>query len=327
MRIKKTIPINIGNLIEYYPDDFTSHLISKSDTYYMNTFESDSLAGIHRFSIPTDISEHFKGCIDNDCIYLPTKLGQILAIDKFSGKLLTSLNTSLPIMSDLKCDERFIYCVCGVPISRKWNISVDNYCVLVFDKQTGTKLAQTSYFRGYPSFLNPIEGIFYLTYGSYLLSFFREGELIIKINIGASIDFCPILSENTILLANKDGSIRIISEEDFSFLSIIKGEPNEFGPLFSNKQLVWITDKGVYHSDPPNKKAQIIESNRKLQHPASFDAENVWSSDFQGGVVRINTETKEIRSLKLGLEPIKYLNQVENSIFVATQNNLFLIET
>jgi hypothetical protein len=326
MKIKKSLPINIGGLLESYSDDFSVHLISKSDSYYVTTIESDTLAGLNRFPIPSDISEDFKGCVDNDCIYLPTKLGQILAIDKFSGKLIHTLNTALPIMSDLKCDGDKVYCICGVPISRKWNLYIDNYCVVIFDSKSGTKVSQTSYFRGFPSHLIVSESSLYVAHGSTFISFSKNGEMKRSINMGVPIDFCPMVCPiEKICFTNKDGTVRFINE-DLAFLSILKGDENKYGCLFMNHQLAWITESGIYHCEPEAKKSQRIEVNRKLQFPAFFTGSNVWASDFQGGVVRINVESKEIRSLKLGQDPILSLIKAEEHTFVATQHNLFLIE-
>ncbi|KKL73433.1 hypothetical protein LCGC14_2074990, partial [marine sediment metagenome] len=108
MKVNNTVQLLNPYLVDCLTDDVTIKLIGSSPHIDIITLDPESLGLISRFSIDAAAHDFYTSCIDDSCIYLPTKLGQILALDKFSSEILATINLSMPIMSDLVQDDQNI---------------------------------------------------------------------------------------------------------------------------------------------------------------------------------------------------------------------------
>jgi len=327
MKVKNTVPLDT-NLLHCLSDEISLRLIGKNPHLDFITIDSDSFALISRISLRAEPHEFYKGCLDNDCLYLPTKMGQILAIDKFSGEILATMNLSLPIMSDLEQDEQNIYCICGVPLSTKQRLSTENYCVSVCDKETGDKKLQTNYFQGLPTFLSALEYLWVVA-GRYLLRYTYEGEIEKKIDLSFAPSYKPIFTEDFVICAYANGSLRVLKKEDLSSCTVIKAHKNISGPVLSGKNTVlWLTEEGICEVDFHKQVFQLFKLNKKMfpTLPILTTTGEVFLSGYDGSLVSYTLKDRKIQSIKLTNEVLDRSILVDKYLFVASRHTLHQVE-
>ncbi|MHA2281515.1 MAG: hypothetical protein ACXAC5_11730 [Promethearchaeota archaeon] len=328
MKVKNTIPIHIPQLIGYTPDEYSIVLIGLSQHGIdILTIDPDTMGIMSRFPVESEIADQSWICFDTDCLYLPTKLGQILALDKFSGQILTTINPAMPIVSDLSHDDRNVYCVCGVPLSRKWKLVIDNFCLCVFNKETGKKKVQTNYFLGAPCFLTASKRHLWVVAGTYLLQYTKDGELQQKAHLGIPMSRAPIITDDHILLVAADGTVRVLNISDLSFFTIVRGKPNP-SELFitQDNKLVWISENGVCLIDYQQQVSHEIKANKKMNSQAELIEHEVFGCDTTGSLVSFNLKSDSVSSIKLSNEPLQNPVKVESYLFVASTTQLHQIE-
>ena len=246
MKVINTIPLPNPHLVNCITDDITVKLIGSGPHTDIVTLYPESLSFISRFSIETPVHDFYTSSIDNDCVYLPTKLGQILAIDKFSGEILTTINLGMPIMSNIIQDQQNIYCICGIPLSRKWEIVFINFCVCICDKETGIKKIQTSYFEGNPSALLKDKDFLWVVSGEYLIQYSCNGEYLRKSHLGPDFEY-SLITKDHIICVSTDGFVRVFDKEQLNLTSSIQAQPCISKPFVINEILVWVTPSGICH--------------------------------------------------------------------------------
>ena len=325
MKMKNTISLESAHLANCYADDFSVIFVfSAPNQIIIHTLESNSLKNISHFVIESDLNPHLSACIDESCIYIPTKLGQILAIDKFSGQILTTFNTALPIVSDIRCDEENVYCICGVPISKKWTLSTDNFCVCIFDKNTGEKKAQTSYFKGNPTSLTLFFNIHVIS-GTYIFLFRKNGELIEEKDFSVLMNTDPIHS-NTNSLYLYDDTLFVCSPLSLSLKYKIKVKQHVSDQFWINNKLFWFTVDGVYRVDYLKQEDYEIKLNKEMTSNAISAENKLIGCDKTGSIISFDTETQEIQSIKLVNNALRNPVFTENNIIVSSENRIHLLE-
>ena len=327
MKVKNTIPLPLAHLVEYIGDDLSLILIGASPHHIdILTIDPDTMGVVSVFPVETDFNADSRICFDDNCLYLPTKLGQILALDKFSGQILTTINTAMPIISDLFEDDTNIYCVCGVPISNKLRLIVDNFCICIFDKETGDKKIQTNYFSGAPCFLYVDEYIWVIA-GTYLLQYDKSGLLKNRAHLGVPMDYTPVITDKHVILASADGLVRILNTDDLSFFTILRAKPNVSGPLLTeDNHVVWLTENSLCNVDYLEQGFREIKSNYKMNSVAELVDNKVFGCDTTGSLVVFDLEREKVRSVKLSSEPLNKPVKVENYLFISSASQLHQIE-
>ena len=326
MKIKNTVPIPVSQLINYASDDCSLSLIGLSK-YHTDiiSLDSDTMGLISRFPVETVVNPHVKYCLDDSCLYLPTKMGQILALDKFSGEILATMNTAMPIMANLAVDDENIYCICGVPLSRQWKLVTDNFCICIFDKETGHKKVQTSYFSALPGFLNVSEHIL-VSAGTQLLQYTKNGELKLQAQLGVSPDYAPLMTPNHIIYVSMSGIIRVFNTKDLSSFANIRAVPSKSNAVLTeNEEILWFTENGICRADYKKQSFKVVTSNKTVLSSILLN-EKMFGCDKNGILVQFDLKTNETQSVKLSDKLLNKPVQVDNYLFIASASHLYQIE-
>jgi len=327
MKVKNTVPMPVPHMINYHADDFTIIMLGASKQHVdLMSIDPDTMGVISRYPVETDIIEQLDSHIDDSCVYLPTKLGQILALDKFSGEILTTVNAAMPIVSDLVGDDDSIYCVCGVPISRQWNLLVDNFSLCIFDKETGVKKVQSHYFTGTPCFLSVTNDYVWVVAGAYILKYAKDGELLKQAHLGVPMDYPPIITEDHVILVAANGIVRILNVDDLSFFTIIRAALCPFQPALEENELIWFTENGVCRVEYLEQVYKENKLNRTMNSSVELVGKDVFGCDLSGSLVNFNLESSETSAVKLSSDPLRKPIRVENYLFVASSMQLHQIE-
>lgn len=325
MKVISTIPLPDSRLIESLADGVTVKMIGSRPHADIITLDPESLELVSRFSIDTIVHDFYSSCIDDDCIYLPTKLGQILALDKFSSDILATIDLGMPIMSDLVQDDQNIYCICGVPLGKKLEIVFSKFCVCICDKETGEKKVQTSYFEGDPFALIKNEDSIWVISGEYLIQYSCNGEYLKKTRLGPNFEYPPLVATSHIVCVSTDGVVRALDKDDLESVILTRAQPCISKPFLIDEALVWITPSGICHVDFKEKGFRGIEANKKLLTDSimSPDKTQLFAFDDAGSIVSFNLDSHAIRSIRLTQETILRKPVIsENYLLVASATQL-----
>ena len=325
MKVNSTIQLPNSHLAGSITDGITIKLIGSRPHADIITLDPESLRIVSRFSIDTVVHDFYSSCIDDDCVYLPTKLGQILALDKFSGDILATINLGMPIMSDLVQDDQSIYCVCGVPLNRKLETVFSNFCVCICDKETGEKKVQTSYFKGGPFALIKDDNSIWVIGGEYLIQYSCEGEYLKKAHLGPNFEYIPLVTKNHVVCVSTDGIVRALNRDKLELDTLTRAQPCISEPFLVDETLVWITPSGICHVNFKEKGFRSIEANRKLLTDSiiSPDRTQLFAFDNAGSIISFDLNNHAMRSIKLTKEPILRKPVIaENCLLVASATQL-----
>ncbi len=325
MKVNNTIPLPDSYLIDSLTDGVTIKLIGSRPHADIITLDPESLGLVSRFPIDTTVHEFYSSCIDDDCIYLPTKLGQILALDKFSGDILATINLGMPIMSNLVQDNQNIYCICGVPLSRQLEVVFTNFCVCICDKETGEKKVQTSYFEGNPYALIKNGDSIWVIAGEYLIQYSCDGEYLRKAHLGPNFEYPPLMAENHVVCVSTEGIVRALDKDKLELATFTRAQPCISNPFLINEALIWITPSGICHVDLKEEGFRSIEANRKLLTDSimSPDKTQLFAFDNTGSIVSFDLDSHAIQSIKLTKEiTLRKPVIAENCLLVASSTQL-----
>lgn len=159
-------------------DDLYFIIITQDNNRIIIRFlNKSSLAIEHEIEIESSLCGYAPH-IDHSCIYLPTALGQILTIDKYSGTLLNTSDIGyMQIASDVVGDEEKFYAVCDIPLSSKL-ATARKKCLCSFDKLTGKKITQSQSFDNQPVMLAiTLSGNLLVVSDSNMISFTANLEI------------------------------------------------------------------------------------------------------------------------------------------------------
>ncbi len=324
MKVNNTIPLPNPNLVGCLTDDTTVKLIGFSPHVDIITLDPESLGVVSRFLLDTAVHNFYASCIDNDCIYLPTKLGQILALDKFSNEILATINLGMPIMSDLAQDDQNVYCICGVPISRKWDMVLNNFCVCICDKETGAKKIQTSYFVGNPTALIKDVDSLWVIGGEYLVQYSCEGEYLRKAHLGQNFEFPPLIAEDHIVCVSTEGLVRALDKEKLELAALTQAQPCISKPFLIDEVLIWVTPSGICHVNFKEEVFRGIEANKEMLTDSVLapDKTQLFAFDKTGSVHSFNLDNHAIQSIKLTTETLRKPVIAEGYLLVASETQV-----
>ncbi len=323
MKVKNTVPLPNPHLVDCLTDDVTIKLIGSGSNVDIITLDPESLGLVSRFAVETHVHDFYASCIDDDCVYLPTKLGQILALDKFSGEILTTINLGMPIMSNVVQDNQNIYCICGVPLSRKWEIVFINFCVCVCDKETGKKKIQTSYFEGNPSALLKSNDFLWVIGGEYLIQYSCNGEYLGKAHLGPGFEHL-LIAKDHIICVSTDGLVRTLDKKTLELTALTHALPCISKPFLIDEVLVWVTPSGICHVNFQEEGFRGVGANRDMLSDSllSPDATQLFAFDKNGSIVSFDLDNHAIQSIKLTKDTLRMPIMVEGNLLVASTTQL-----
>ncbi len=323
MKVNNTVPLLNPHLADCLTDGVTVKLIGSGSYVDMITLDPESLSLVSRFPIETTVQDLYSSCIDNDCIYLPTKLGQILALDQFSGEILATIDLGMPIMSNVIQDDQNIYCICGVPLNRKWEVVFTNFCVCICDKETGKKKVQTSYFQGDPSGLIKDDDFLWVLSGEYLIQYSLDGEYVKKAHLG--LDFEHSLATKThVICVSTDGIVRTLDKEKLELTALTQAQPCISKPFLVEDVLVWVTPTGICHVNFAEEVFRGIGANREMLSDSilSPDEKRLFAFDKAGSIVSFDLDSHAIQSIKLTNDTLRMPVIAEGHLLVASATQL-----
>lgn len=324
MKVLNSVPLGRKPLIHYLHDESTLRLVYSAPHLEVLTLDLESLASINRLVVQTEPHDFYSACIDNDCIYVPTKLGQILAIDKFSSEILATINLGMPIMSDVLQDDKQIYVICGVPLSRERNLVVDNYCLCICSKETGKKEVQTSYFDGNLALITKEQGCIWVIGGRSLLKFSLDGELLHKTMLGSYLDYAPLVDDEFVICVSKNGMTRVLRKDNLS-IHLTRQFPSCIGePRLISGFVVWLTPQGLCYLNHREQVFHEIAMNIRLlaETTVSSDETKLFACDPSGSIVSVDLNTTKARQIKLAETILRKPLVADNFLFVVSDDQL-----
>lgn len=330
MRVVKTRNLPLTRLVDYTADDLLLHLISSSSLVNVMGIEPNSLGVMTNYSIETDLHQFYQSCVDDSFLYLPTRIGQILALDKFSGDLVHTIDLGTTvIMSNLEQDDENLYFICGIPISSKNSLELTRFCLLIVSKETGKKKVQTQYFKGDPIFFTPGEESLWVTAGPILTQYSKAGEKKeSEANLLVSPSYKPLIVGEFIVCTYKSGLIKVIRQGDLSLYAEIEVRPNATNPMLFNDNVVWLTKNELSLVDIKNKTTKTIETDfdPDLDDLPVLADSKIFKCSNHGDLVYFDIQERRTVSIKLTDKELWRPVFMDGYIFVVSGNDLYQIE-
>ncbi len=251
--------IKMPAIIQSANDSILLYVLSKADTIIgLSVIDSDSCKNIASFWLQLNPNTYSSPCVDNDCLYLPTDDGQIIAIDKFSGSKHVTIDFGpIIIMSDLLQDEENIYTLCGIPISSKTKTDTSRYSICVGNKETGKQVAQSELIKADNIFINVDTDIF-IIHDKQLSCYSKLGEHKYTIDLNFRPSYKPILTPQYVVCASSNGALEIFNKEDLSSYRLMAATTN-FAPPVNIKDniLLWHADRFCHKIDVEKREASM----------------------------------------------------------------------
>lgn len=330
MKVKNTVPLTDFRLLSCITDSVSLRLIGiKNSRAAIATLDPNTMGMMNGFSVETQPHEFYKSCIDDDCIYLPTKAGQVLGIDKFSGEISATSNIGLPIMSDIYSDEENIYFLCGVPIKTKWKLNVNNFCVTVCNKESGEKIVQTSYFQGPITSFALSDKCFWVNGQTKLYKYHKNGELQNTANLQTAPDYPILITDKYIILCYKNGVLRLFDKNDLSIVSEMKADSNISGGIIAGEESVaWVSKQGICHINYETKVFQTIKTKKQLLPfiILSPGKTQIFTHNTEGNLMSFGLENQSVQSIKLSTGQLSQMILIDNELFVNSGSTLHHLE-
>ncbi len=328
MKIKNTIPLGPLRLVDYITDEASLLLIAANPRVDIITLEPETMGVMNRYSVGTEPHLYSEATTDDSCIYLPTKVGHILAIDKFSGQILNTINLGpMHIISDLKQQGNKIFCITGIPISTGRNIKFDKYSLVICDVQTGKKEIQTRYFEGNPSFITLSNEEIWVVGGTHLLKFSLEGELSEEVDLEITPAHPPLITPTYIICVSKEGDLKAYVQSGLTEYASFKTRSCLSAPLDLDQGLTWMTEKGICIVDIHTKVFRTIETNRTMSETSALlNSSTIVGGDTGGFLLTFDINANTVDVLKLADSKLLKPVLVEDFLFIASDSNLHQIE-
>ena len=328
IKVKNAIPLPT-NIVQYMTDDFLRLIGVEPPFIRIITLDPESLNTISHFNINAVLHNFYQPCIDNNCIYIPTKIGQLLVLDKFSGELISTINMkSNYIMSDILQTHDRLFCVAAIPINTKLKLRLDHYCICIFDKENCIKLVQTRYFTGPPAFLSINNDFLYAVGNEYLYKFSLDGEQEIKTRLHTPPDLPLLHAGSYILCCHRSGMVKVLNEHDLSRYAIVRGHPMESFPIItSDHEIMWFTKNGICR----------IDFHKQVSH--HFPLNNTWGfseilstqdcllgCDQNGRIISFRLNDHTIQMIKLANGKLRKPVMAGKYLFTLSDDKLHHLE-
>jgi len=228
----------------------------------------------------------------------------------------------MQIMSHIIQDHQNVYCICGIPLARKWEIIYNNFCVCSCDKETGKKIVQTRYFHGYPSALCKNSDFICVIAGEYLIQYSSDGEYLRKAHLGANFEHLLISSNETICIS-KNGDVRVLDKDKLGLIALIHALPCISKPLLINGIVVWITPSGFCRVTLEKETFQENKLNYEMIADSILPigkAQLIALSKL-GEVISLDLNNNTVANVKLG-QNLQFPVFADNYLLIASKTEL-----
>lgn len=257
LRSKTTFPI-----LNHLCDESVLYVLVENQGLHLLTFDLHSFEFVASYPVYVPINHDIRWCVDQDRIYLPTLEGQVLAIDKFSGDRLASMDMgSMIVVADLEHDDDHVYSLCGVPLSNGIKINLQTYALCQNYKNSGKKLRQSQCIEGKKcSFL--LDTYIWTVFGKNLLVFDLEFNKQARYSLSFT-PWQPLATDSFICLSSAFGSLEVFRKSNIQCI-MRKIIAHQFPPInIGEDHLCCITKGGIYKFDLQKGKSDLI-SNRSI---------------------------------------------------------------
>jgi hypothetical protein len=327
MKVKNSVPLGNMVIADYLADGITLRVVTASPKAELTTIDPETMGVVSRFTFEVHPHLSSEPITDESCLYLPTKIGQILAIDKFSGQILQSMKLgNMHITSKVYQDEENIYCIGGVPLHNGKKFQLDQFAMAACDKETGTKNMQTSYFATEKVHLTVSDDLWVLS-GPQISVFAKEGELKQQVDIETEPDYPLILTPKYVICLYRDGKVKIIEREDLSRLFILRASPITGTPMVAENKVFWPSANGLCILDFETKDFRLISANKQLNPSLALaNSTTILGTTKDGCIIGFDLDSENFESIKLTTQLLWKPVVVDNFVFVASQEHFHHLE-
>lgn len=327
MHVKNSKPILPLILIDYQYDGTSLYLVAISKTVRLISLAIDSLETLTNATIDSPVHFVSKPCIDDSFVFLPTKVGHILALDKYSGDIVHTMDLgSMMIMSDIHQDDQNLYCMTGLPLSNGVAVASKNYCLNILDKTSGKKLAQGQCFPGIPNLITVKTDIWCMAKHE-IHQYSKQGELKSLQSLTIQPSYAPLVSDSFVISASQKGSLEIFNKDTLKRHGNIMIEKNYSPPVIVYDNLLWFVETGVMSVDLKSLKATKLASMaRGILSSTSWHENSLYGCNLVGEIVQFNMQSGSINSLKLSDKPLWKPVMTDRYLFVSSKEHIYQIE-
>ena len=291
------------------------------------SISTDSLEPLTNATLEFPVHLVSKPCIDDSYVYLPTKVGNILAVEKYSGDIAHSLDLgSMMIMSDLYCDEKNLYCMGGLPLSNGAAISSDNFCLNILDKHSGKKLAQGQCLPSTPNLITVDDDIWCIAKRE-IHRYSKEAELKGVESTKYQSSYSPIITDSYVVAASKTGVLEIFDKDTLARHNNITVGRNSSPPAIMNNSLYWFLQSGVVAVDlQTSKVSKLSDVPNNIVSSTCLNKGIFFGCNSAGEIISVDVESGDLNRLKLSKSPLWKPVATNDTLFVASREHLYQIE-
>lgn len=326
MHVRNTKSLKLWTLVDYQHDGASLYMLVIGKTVRLLSL-SDSFDLLTNAVIESPVHVISKPCIDESFVYISTKTGHILALDKYSGELVQSIDLgSMMIMSDLCQDSDYVYCMAGLPISNGSAISSENYCLNVLSKSSGKKEFQGQCFQAVPNFLSVDDAVWCIA-GDELHQYSKSGSLESVVSLSFPPSYSPIVSDSYVICASQNGSLEIFDKVSLKRHNNLMLAKNNSPPLVRGDHLYWFVESGVVSIALKESRVEMLGVlGRSIISTPALLNNVLYGCNMVGELVQFDLELRSSSVLKLSDYPLWKPVISEGFVFVASKKNLFQVE-
>lgn len=235
--------IDVEGVLNIFSDRDYLYLI-RQYRHHLQIEVLDSLLNeISSYNLQYYYNHHLQGYCDDTTLYLPTRDGLVLALDKFTGEKFYTIDMGYAVwITPPKSDDRRVYALGVIPLSTGNHIKTNTLVLLVYDKATGKKLYQSQEMSSMsPRFL--IDEFIHVAAGEKYYCYDKTMKLISTQQLSKLITYDPIVFESKVYLADDKGTLDIFENEMISKFYVAK---NHTSPIVAANNLVWFTEQGIF---------------------------------------------------------------------------------
>jgi len=308
-------------------DDMIVYIVSSwKSGILLSALEPVAFKFPDRFSLNISYNPLLSPCVDDNCIYFPTREGEILGIDKFSGsKMMTSdLGMNIPV-GNLEQNEQHVICLCGTPIVLPGKTDIETFCVCVINKETGQKIAQTQAMRS--KFLPSMtyDHLIWAISDKTFFGYSSTGECLSQHSLNFSSPYPPICTDNFVACVSDIGTAEIFRKENGSLFSKIIIEKNSSPPIAYQDNLIWFTENHVSIINVSNQRVQKHKNKYRIRYKPVRVNDCVYALDEIGNLIAHNIKDQNTVSIKMP-EKCNRIIPIDELLVVLSSQSIYTVE-
>lgn len=314
-----------NQIIDYTHDDLVLYcLTSSGSAIQLISFDAKTFNKIAEDSILARSNMFSNLVVDDNCLYFSSADGHIFVYDKYSIKLVKTIDTGMVVVSNLFVSDQHIAALFGLPLIFQYQTLTNKFVVAYFSKSNWQKEMQGSILDGT---LRPIIILdkAYVTNDAFLYVF-NQAELIYKGNLSLNSDYAPIITENYVVCTSKKGTMQLFNRNLAENSIRLFVQPNDSPPVkIDNDRIVWIAGSNVRKIDLRTKDITTITTIPDAVKHLSMTMNNaIYASNQNGDLLEIGL-SGDMSKLKVSNLPLNKPVAIQDNIFVASESEMYKI--